>query len=105
MYGSLRIKGNGSSLTRGGVLIKGLTHKQGIDHIEVTRLARQAAWLALAAIGGIVYFVVAVVVLHFLRPVYNPINHAVSNYAVGPYGYLMTAAFYVLALSVFALAL
>ena len=51
------------------------------------------------------YFVVAVVVLHFLRPEYNPINHAVSNYAVGTYGYLMTAAFYVLALSVFALAL
>ena len=51
------------------------------------------------------YFVVAVAVLHFLRPEYNPINHAVSNYAVGPYGYLMTAAFYVLALSVFALAL
>jgi len=44
-------------------------------------------------------------VLHFLRPEYNPINHAVSNYAVGPYGYLMTAAFYALALSVFALAL
>jgi len=48
---------------------------------------------------------VAVVWLHFLRPEYNPINHAVSNYAVGPNGYLMTAAFYVLALSVFALAL
>jgi hypothetical protein len=44
-------------------------------------------------------------VLHFLRPEYNSINHAVSNYAVGPYGFLMTAAFYVLALSVFALAL
>ena len=47
----------------------------------------------------------AIVVLHFLRPEYNPINHAVSNYAVGSYGYLMTAAFYALALSVFALAL
>jgi hypothetical protein len=59
----------------------------------------------LIAIGGIVYFIVAVVALHFLRPEYNPISHAVSNYAVGPYGYLMTAAFYALALSVFALAL
>lgn len=47
----------------------------------------------------------AVVVLHVLRPEFNPVNHAVSNYAVGPYGYLMTAAFYALALSVFALAL
>ncbi len=82
-----------------------LPHKRGIAHIPVTRQARQVAWLALIAIGGIVYFVVTVVVLHFLRPEYNPINHAVSNYAVGPFGYLMTAAFYVLALSVFALAL
>ena len=67
--------------------------------------AKQVAWLALIAIGGIVYFIAAVVVLHFLRPEYNPINHAVSNYAVGTYGFLMTAAFYVLALSVFAMAL
>ncbi len=55
------------------------------------------------ALGGIVYFVAAVVVLHFLRPEYNPINHAVSNYAAGAYGYLMTAAFYALAVSVLAL--
>ena len=47
----------------------------------------------------------AVIVLHFLRPEYNPINHAVSNYAVSSYGYLMISAFYALALSVFALAL
>ena len=75
--------------------------------ITFLQYARQnkVAWFALIAIGGIIYFIVAVVVLHFLRPEYNPINHAVSNYAVGPYGYLMTAAFYVLALSVFALAL
>ncbi len=67
--------------------------------------ARCTAWLGLIAIGGIVYFFVAVVSLHVLRPEYNPVNHAVSNYAVGPYGYLMTAAFYALALSVFALAI
>jgi Protein of unknown function (DUF998) len=79
--------------------------KQGTDLIPETRQARQVAWLALIAIGGIIYFFVAVIILHFLRPEYNPVNHAVSNYAVGPYGYLMTAAFYALALSVFALAL
>ena len=50
-----------------------------------------------------VYFFLAV--LHFLRPEYNPINHAVSNYAIGSFGYLMTSAFYVLALSVFVLTL
>jgi hypothetical protein len=80
-----------------------LPHRRGIDHIQVTRQARQVVWLALFAVGGIVYFVVAGVVLHFLRPEYNPINHAVSNYAIGQYGYLMTAAFYALALSLLAL--
>jgi hypothetical protein len=82
-----------------------LTQKRGTDHIPAIYQAKQVAWLALIAIGGIVYFFGAVVVLHFFRPDYNPNNHAVSNYAVGPYGYLMTAAFYVLALSVFAVAL
>jgi uncharacterized protein DUF998 len=90
---------------QGGSYIKGLTHKRGTDYIPAIGQAKPIAWLVLIAIGGIVYFIVAVVVLHFLRSEYNPINHAVSNYAVGPYGYLMTAAFYVLALSVFALAL
>jgi hypothetical membrane protein len=78
--------------------------KQGTDLIPGTRKARQVAWLALIAVGGIVYFFGAVVALHFLRPEYNPVNHAVSNYAVGPYGYLMTAGFYALALSLLALA-
>ncbi len=82
-----------------------LSKKGGMVHNPKTRQKRQVAWLALIAIGGIVYFIVAVVVLHVLRPEYNPINHAVSNYAIGPYGYLMSAAFYALALSVFALAL
>jgi len=84
--------------------MKRLTHKRGTDQIHAIGQAKHIAWFALIAIGGIVYFVVAVVVLHFLSPEYNPINHAVSNYAVGAYGYLMTSAFYVLALSVIALA-
>jgi hypothetical membrane protein len=78
--------------------------KPGTALIPKTRLARQAAWLALVAMGGVIYFFVAVFILHFLRPEYNPVNHAVSNYAVGPYGYLMTFAFYALALSLLALA-
>ena len=105
MHGLLKITEHSSSIVQGGSPIKGLTHKRGSDHVPAIGQAKQVAWLALITIGGIVYFVVAVIVLHFLRPEYNPINHAVSNYAVGPYGYLMTAAFYALALSVFALAL
>jgi hypothetical protein len=66
---------------------------------------KQGAWFALIAIGGILYFVVAVVALHVLRSELNPISRAVSNYAVGPFGFFMTAAFFTLALSEFALAL
>lgn len=66
--------------------------------------SRRLPLLALIAVFGIVYFIAAVCALHFLRPDYNPVNHAVSNYAVGPFGYLMTSAFFVLALSVMALA-
>jgi hypothetical membrane protein len=94
---------NNSGLVQGGSHMKRLTYKRGTYHIPAIGQAKHVAWFALIAIGGIVYFVVAVVILHFLRPEYNPINHAVSNYAVGPYGYLMTSAFYVLALSVLAL--
>jgi hypothetical membrane protein len=66
---------------------------------------KQGTWLALVAIGGILYFVAAVVVLHVLRPELNPVSHAVSNYAIGSFGFLMISAFFTLALSEFALAL
>jgi hypothetical protein len=104
MHGLLPVMENSSGLVQGGSHMKRLTHKSGTDHIPAIGQSRHVAWLVLIAIGGIVYCIVAVVVLHFLRPEYNPINHAVSNYAVGPYGYLMTSAFYALALSVLALA-
>jgi hypothetical protein len=81
-----------------------LPRKREVNATPRTLYIRQVAWLGLISIGGIVYFFMAVATLHVLRPEYNPVNHAVSNYAVGPYGYLMIAAFYALALSVFALA-
>jgi Protein of unknown function (DUF998) len=105
MHGLMPVMEHSSGLVQEGSHMKRLTHKKGTDPIPVMGQAKHVALLALIAIGGIVYFVVAVVVMHFLRPEYNPINHAVSNYAVGPYGDLMTIAFFVLALSVLALAL
>lgn len=66
---------------------------------------RQGAWLALVAIVGIAYFVVATVALHILRHELNPITHAISNYAIGSFGLLMISAFFTLALSELALAL
>ena len=69
------------------------------------RLARRLEGLAWVSIVGTVFFVFAVTALHFLRPDYNPTTRLLSDYAVGPYGYLMTAAWFALGLVCFALAL
>jgi hypothetical protein len=66
---------------------------------------RQVKWLALSAVCGVVYFFLAVAVLHFIRRDYDPISRVMSNYAVGPYGWLMTLAFLAFAWSFFAIAL
>jgi hypothetical protein len=55
---------------------------------------------------AIVCFVVvlgAIVALHLVRPEFNPITHRLSEYAIGPYGYLMTAAFLFASAGLFAL--
>lgn len=76
-----------------------------------TRLAsnanqfRKIAILAFTSIAGIIYFFVVVAILHILRADYNPIRQAVSNYAVGPYSFLMISGFFALALTMFTLAL
>lgn len=44
--------------------------------------------------------VAAVVALHRLRPDLGPLGHRVSEYAVGPWGWVMTAAFFGLAVGV-----
>ncbi|HKF35532.1 MAG TPA: DUF998 domain-containing protein [Ktedonobacteraceae bacterium] len=79
--------------------------KRKAHHSPGPHQVKQGSWPALIATGGIVYFIVAVVALHVLRPELNPIRHAVSNYAIGPFGFLMTSAFFTLALSECALAL
>jgi len=78
--------------------------KRKVPLSHVIRRDRQAAWCALASSVGVLYFSMAVVILHPLRPDLNPVTRAVSNYAVGPFGFLMTSAFFMLALSEFALA-
>ena len=59
------------------------------------RTGRQPmARVATIALVGVAYFAVIIVVLHFLRPDLNPISSPTSEYAVGPYGFLMTSAFF-----------
>ena len=59
--------------------------------------------LTTLALISIAYFVIVIVTLHFLRPDLNPISRPTSEYAVGPYGFLMTTAF--LSMSVASLSL
>jgi len=59
--------------------------------------------LAFLAIVGVADYLLIVAALHFLRPDVNPVTEAISNYGVGPYGFLLTAA--VLGSAVAALAL
>jgi uncharacterized protein DUF998 len=59
--------------------------------------------LTTLALISIAYFVVVVVILHFLRPDVDPLHRPTSEYAVGRYGFLMTTAF--LSMSVASLSL
>ena len=70
-------------------------------------LAKRLSWLRLVhlvSFGGLAAFVVAVVALHGLRGSLNPIEHTISEYSLGSYGWLMRAAFVALGLGVLATA-
>jgi len=60
-------------------------------------------FLALLAIVGIADYLLNIAALHFLRPDVNPVLEPVSNYVVGPYGFLVTAADIGIGLAAFAL--
>jgi hypothetical protein len=55
-------------------------------------MSRGTMFLALLAIVGIADFLLNIAALHFVRPDVNPVLEPMSNYAVGPYGFLFTAA-------------
>jgi hypothetical protein len=63
----------------------------------------QVSRIATLAIVGVAYFAIIIVALHFLRPDLNPLSRPTSEYAVGPYGFLMTSAFFSMSLASFAL--
>ena len=54
--------------------------------------SRMTMLLALLTIVGIAVYLLNLAALHFLRPDVNPMLDPVSNYAVGPYGFLFIAA-------------
>ncbi|HWW27647.1 MAG TPA: DUF998 domain-containing protein [Caulobacter sp.] len=62
--------------------------RQIADHQRVR--SRRLAEVAIACFG---YFTVVLILLHVLRPDYTPIDHMISDYAVGRLGWVMTTAF------------
>jgi hypothetical protein len=66
---------------------------------------RSAAFLALLAIGGMVYYLSSVVAVHLLRPDVLPVSEPVSYYAVGPYGFFIGLAIFALGVGSLALTL
>jgi hypothetical membrane protein len=73
-------------------------HEQGnnIDRgnqmMENQRRSTVAMFLALLALVGIAVKFLSIAALHFLRPDVNPVLEPISNYGVGPYGFLLTVA-------------
>jgi Protein of unknown function (DUF998) len=54
--------------------------------------SRMTMVLALLTIVGVAVYLLNLAALHFLRPDVNPMLEPVSNYAVGPYGFLAIVA-------------
>ena len=61
--------------------------------------------LATGALSLFSYFSVVLITLHFIRPDYTPIDHMISDYAVGRAGWLMTTAFVALGVGCLSLSL
>lgn len=66
---------------------------------------KQVAVAAAIAIAGAAYFGLAIVALHFLKPDLDPVSRMTSEYANGPYGFVMTSAFFSMVLASAALIL
>src|SRR4029450_1418947 len=60
--------------------------------MENQRRARVTMSLALLALVGIAVKFLSIAALHFLRPDVNPVLEPISNYGVGPYGFLLIVA-------------
>jgi hypothetical protein len=60
--------------------------------VESQGSSRVTMVLALLTVGGVATFLFNLTALHFLRPDVNPVLEPISNFAVGPFGFLFTAA-------------
>ena len=61
-------------------------------------ISRQLKWLLYLGLSGQAIFVILVAFLHFIQPDHNPISQALSEYAVGRWGILLSGSLFALAL-------
>ncbi len=86
------------SVTVGELLISASASSGGREALSVSRLGT-------IGIAGAAYFVVTVVVLHFIQTDLDPIEILISKYGLGRFGWLMILAFLVVGVGTLALAL
>lgn len=67
---------------------------------QLKRLNITAAYVTLSSV---IYYATAIILLHILRPDFDPRYRYLSEYVNGPYGALMTSTFFVLSLGSLAL--
>lgn len=72
--------------------------------MSTTTLSPNLYRIANIALGGIVYYIIIFVTLHFLRPDVNPIIQFTSDYSFGPFRILMITAYFSMSLGSLALA-
>lgn len=59
----------------------------------------QISLFVIITISGVLYFLITVIALHFLRRDYHPTMNFISDFSVGKYAWLMVSAFVALAIS------
>jgi hypothetical protein len=64
---------------------------------------KQVSFLGAVAVVATSYFLVVIAAMHVLSPDINPVDRPTSEYATGPFGYLMTSAFVALSVATWAL--
>ncbi len=61
-------------------------------------IPRQSKWLLYLGLAGQAIFAILIAFLHFIRPDHDPISQALSEYAAGRWGILLSGSLFALAL-------
>src|SRR5436190_19360601 len=80
-----------------------MSSETGDEKRETT--ARLNAVVSYITLSSVVYYASAIVLLHVLRTDFDPRYRYLSEYAVGPYGALMSSTFFVLSAGSLALSI